>query len=236
MSDQVAVNPELPANVSKFLANESIIDYALQASRRCGVFPSVILAQWGNETAWGTSEAWTKGKNFAGVSSNGVVLSYTTYAQGLAAYEWVLLRPLYNPIRLAKKGGAIDQAKALGESPWAGGHYEGDGAYAYPGGALVEEITDYGLERFDDLDTSNQAPPVVSPPDQTGPTFAKLDASTAARITLDAFRLVLNRAPTAAEDATWVDAFEGGTHEPADLVIELSAEPQSFVSPLEKRA
>ena len=220
----------LPPDVAKFLANESIIDYAVQASRRCGVFPSVILAQWGVETAWGTSEAWVDGHNFAGVSRNGVVLSYPTYEAGLSSYETVLLLAIYNPVRRAHSRGPNEQAIALGESPWAASHYEAQGSDE-PGSLLVQVIADFDLARFDELDVSKQAPPAEKPPAP----FAQLDSATAHRLVLDAYRLVLNRSPSGAESSQWVMALMAGTEEIAHLVELLTAEPQSFVSPMVPR-
>jgi hypothetical protein len=220
----------LPEDVARFLANEAILHYCAAASKAIGWWPSVVLAQWGNETAWGTSEAFVGGHNFAGVSSGGKVLSYPNYPAGLAAYEWVAKLGYYDAVTQAHKDGPIVQARKLGASPWAGGHYTGDGAYAYPGGALVDEIVSYDLERFDNLDGHGPGTPPPPPPP-----FSKLDDLTASRLVLAAYVLVLNRTPTGAEFSTWVDAFNDGAREPANLLEELTLEPQSFVSPLVAR-
>jgi hypothetical protein len=222
--------PALPRDVARFLGNDAILRYCAAASKAIGWWPAVILAQWGNETAWGTSVAFVEGKNFAGVSSGGKVLSYPNYPAGLAAYEWVAKLSYYDAVRAAHDAGPIAEAKALGESPWAGGHYEGDGAFAYPGGALVEEIQLYDLARFEYLDGTGPGKPPPPPPP-----FAKLDDLTASRIVIEAHLLVLNRTPTGAEFSTWVDALGAGVREAAELVEELSSEPQSFLSPMVTR-
>ena len=98
------------------------------ASAQTGVLPSVILAQWGLETAWGSSRAWTVQHNPAGIGWNGS--SYYTYASdaaGVAGWVQTIRLPLYAPVRAAQ--GYQAQAIALGYSPWAGAHY-----IAPPGG------------------------------------------------------------------------------------------------------
>ncbi len=226
-----------PTDVARFLANASILKWAAQASAECGVWPSVVLAQWADETAWGTSKAFAKGHNFAGVSKNGQVIAYANYPEGLAGYVWCLKLALYDPVRAAHDAGADAQALALGASPWAAGHYIADGS-TEPGSALVAIIADNDLTKFDALDgTATPQPPApVDPPEPGTTTYAKLDAVTATRIVFFAFSLVLNRVPTSAEFLTWCDALEGGTREPANLIEELTLEPQSFVSPLIVRA
>lgn len=219
-----------PADVAKFLANDAIRTYCAKASKATGVLPSVILAQWGCETAWGTSSDFVDGHNFAGISSGGVVIAYPNYPAGLEAYIEVLNLAIYEPVRAAAADGPDAEAKALGASPWAGDHYQGDPPYDYPGGVLVEEIADYNLAQFDALLGSNGPEPAPPPP-----AFSKLAAPVAWRLVLLAFALVLNRTPTDSEALTWTTALEDGTREPANLLEELTLEPQSFVSPVVAR-
>jgi Mannosyl-glycoprotein endo-beta-N-acetylglucosaminidase len=219
----------VPEDVARFLANEAILTYCAQASKARSVWPSVILAQWGIETAWGTSSAFVDGHNFAGISSGGQVLSYPNYPAGLEAYVWVLGLDYYAAVREAHESGPIDQAYALGASPWAAGHYRAAGS-TVDGSLLVQVIEAYGLERFDALDGGGPGTPPPPPPP-----FAKLDNATASRIVHAAYVLVLNRTPTGAEFSTWVDSLEAGVREPAQLVEELTLEPQSFLSPLVRR-
>jgi len=219
-----------PANVAAFVDDDAVRRYCAQAAKATGVLPAVILAQWGCETAWGTSSAYVDGHNFAGISSGGVVIEYPTFAAGLAAYVDVLNLAIYEPVRAAAADGPVAEAKALGASPWAGDHYEGDGAYAYPGGVLVDEIESFNLASFDDLlDPTGPEPP--KPP----AAFSKLAPPVAARLVVFAYLLVLNRTPLDSEYATWTAALEGGTREPANLLEELTLEPQSFVSPVVTR-
>lgn len=217
-----------PADVARFVDDEAVRRYCAQASKETGVLPSVILAQWGCETAWGTSLAWVHGHNFAGVSSGGRVLDYPNYPAGLEAYVWVMKLPLYEPVRAAAEHGPIEEAQALGASPWAGDHYEGDAPFDYPGGLLVDEIESYFLARFDALLGTNG-------PDPVPPKFQEHAPAVASRIVCFAFALVLNRTPTDAEWLAWTTALERGLREPANLLEELTLEPQSFVAAVVRR-
>lgn len=123
------------------------------ASSATGVPVSVIIAQWANETGWGTSQAWQQGNNYAGVSPGGSVASYPTRAAGLAAYISTLLNPFYNAVRSA--GTSAGAADALGRSPWAASHYDsGTG----PGSMLLGEITANDLTQYDATTTGLKIP------------------------------------------------------------------------------
>jgi hypothetical protein len=110
------------------------------ASERTGVPVSVVLAQWGVETGYGTSAAWLEGSNFAGVSAGGRPVRYRDRAEGLAAYIKTMLSPRYESVRAA--GSADESAKALAASAWDAGHY-GDGA------TLLSVLERDHLTRFD---------------------------------------------------------------------------------------
>lgn len=98
--------------------------YAATAAAQTGVPAEAILAQWADETGFGTSSAFVSGHNFAGVSPGGSVASYPSYTSGLAAYIQTLNSPLYNGARVADPAAA---AVALGQSPWAASHYSAGG-------------------------------------------------------------------------------------------------------------
>jgi hypothetical protein len=131
---------------------------ARTASKQTGVLPSVILAQWADETAYGTSHAFVVGNNFAGVSYSGLS-SFSSQAAGLAAYIAVLNQHIYDPVR--KASGAQSQALALGRSPWAASHYDmadydaagqpADGTWSAPkpGADLLGIISQFNLSQFD---------------------------------------------------------------------------------------
>lgn len=216
-----------PENVAAFVNDEDIQHYVAAVAKVTPMLPSVILAQWGNETAWGTSVAFVDGHNVAGISSGGRVIDYVSLVAGVNAYIQTIGLPYYDAVHAAKDAGPIAQARALGESPWAGGHYTGVAPFDYPGGALVAEIEAFDLARFDSL--LEAGPGTIPPPP---PAFSHLAPAVAARIVVAAFVLVLDRTPTEAEWATWIDGLTRGEREPAQLVAELTHEPQSFVSPL----
>lgn len=143
-----------------------ITNYAAAAARAAadtGLWTSVVLAQWADETDYGTSRAFLLGNNFAGVSGAGVVLSYPSQAAGLQAYIDTMNDADYNAVRAAKAAGARDQAVALGESPWATSHYEAIGGG--PGSALVGIIDALNLTTYDGAEQSiNPQPPNVEDP------------------------------------------------------------------------
>jgi Mannosyl-glycoprotein endo-beta-N-acetylglucosaminidase len=224
-----ATAPQLPPDVAAFVTNEAILTYCATASKARDVWPSVILAQWGIETAWGTSSAFVEGHNFAGVSSGGHVLGYPNYPAGLEAYVWVLGLDYYAAVRDAHDHGWEAQAYALGASPWAAGHYRAVGSDV-DGSLLVGVIGAYNLARFDYLDGESPGKPPTPPPP-----FSKLDSVTASRIVDRAFLLVLNRSPSGDEFKTWTESLMAGVREPAQLLEELTLEPQSALSPLVRR-
>ena len=131
---------------------------AARAAADTGLYTSVVLAQWLDETAAGTSRAFLLGNNFAGVSPGGKVASYPSQAAGLTAYIDTMNDRDYDPVRAAKKAGAREQAIALGESPWAGGQYRAIGGG--PGSALVGWMDALDLTTYDGAEQSlNPQPP-----------------------------------------------------------------------------
>ncbi len=95
--------------------------YAIQASEATGVNAQLIMAQWGNETDWGQHFAAANNVGNVGVYSGGPNPTFNTIEQGVQAYINTMLQPDYATVRSAPNLQA--QAIALGESPWAGGHY-----------------------------------------------------------------------------------------------------------------
>lgn len=118
----------------------------------------MILAQWINETGSGSSPAWLRSHNYAGVSyldqpeaavgaslgADKPILTYPSRAAGLAGYIARWLEPVYAPTRQvwAQTQDPIAVAKSIEASPWAGGHYGGNG--------LENLISSYNLTQFDD--------------------------------------------------------------------------------------
>lgn len=111
---------------------------AVLASKATGILPGVILAQWANESGWGTSGLAVKCHNLAGIryySHAG-----TTNAGGFSCYAYIMPNgindghtafvtdyiatiklPYYRKVR--KAVGAAAQIAALGASPWSASHY-----------------------------------------------------------------------------------------------------------------
>lgn len=158
------------------------------AAARCaadtGLWTSVVLAQWSNETFYGTSRAWVFGHNPAGISPGGQIADYPSLGDGLRAYVFTMGLEYYAPVRAARPQGAVAQALALGRSPWAGGHYIGEGSEE-PGSALVGIIESMDLTAYDGAEqTLNPQPqPSTAPPppeeDEMNPFVAQESASAA---------------------------------------------------------
>jgi hypothetical protein len=122
-----------------------VLPYAQVGKQDTGVLVSVILAQWADETAWGTSVAYLEGNNLAGVSPGGVIARYPDLNAGLTAWVQTMTLGYYAAVRAAQGWNA--QALALGASPWAAGHYQLPGQAE--GSALVAIIADNSLWLYD---------------------------------------------------------------------------------------
>lgn len=118
--------------------------YAQLAAQQTGIPWETIIAQWADETGWGTSTAFVAGHNFAGVSPGGRIATYPDVATGLAAYISTLLDPVYATVRNAGAQGPVAAAQALGASPWAASHYNASGGG--PGSDLVTILAQAGLD------------------------------------------------------------------------------------------
>lgn len=116
---------------------DEMTPYAEQASKATGVNELLILAQWGNETAWG--QHWAEANNIGnvGVYAGGPNQSFPTLQAGVNAYITEMLSPVMAKVRAAPTLQA--QAIALGESGYAGGHYEDENNNG-PGSALLDTI------------------------------------------------------------------------------------------------
>jgi hypothetical protein len=148
----------------------SVAPLAKAVGPEVGFFPSVVLAQWADETAWGNSPHWTAGHNPAGISPGGVVASYPSIGAGLAAYVETANLSFYDPVREAKLQGSLAQALALGRAPWAAGQYKLPGQA--PGSALVAIIENYGLQLADGANPQPQSDLEVLFDMLTDPAFA----------------------------------------------------------------
>lgn len=144
-STQAFINQQLPA--------------ARAASSQLGIPVSVILAQWINETSSGGSQAFLEGNNYAGISyldspekavgatlveGLSPILSFPTQAAGVAGYVSRWLEPVYASTRKiwATTTDPIAVAQSIETSPWAAGHYGGNG--------LEKLIEQNNLTAYDD--------------------------------------------------------------------------------------
>lgn len=188
----------------------AVLPYAQEGHARTGVLVSVILAQWADETGWGTSEAWVTGHNPAGISPGGVIASYPDIAAGVQAWWETMLEAFYDPVRAAR--GWQAQASALGDSPWAAGHYELDGI---KGAALLSIITHNSLWLYD------QAP-------QPQPEGSIMDTATAQLLVGMLYRVCLHRAPDEAGFLTNVEALTTGKLSGAQVMANIQGSPEGL--------
>lgn len=173
-STQAFINAQLPA--------------ARAAAAQLGIPVSVVLAQWINETGSGSSRAFVEGHNYAGVSyldqpeaavgatlqpGLAPILAYPTPAAGVAGYIARWRDPVYAATRKiwSQTSDPIAVARSVEASPWAAGHYGGNGletlitsldltAYDNPAAGAgtsppppgtTAELTGFGLHNLDPL-------------------------------------------------------------------------------------
>lgn len=119
---------------------KQVLPLARDAANDLHVPVSAVLAQWADETAWGTSELFRDHNNFAGVTGDadgqvrrlgatvikGGFLSYPSQAVGVQGYVMRWNDPVYANTRNAwhADNSPIAVAKAMEASPWAAGHYD----------------------------------------------------------------------------------------------------------------
>lgn len=154
------MTPEQETFINEVLADAHV------AAGHLNIPVSPILAQWINETGSGTSRAWLAGNNYAGVSGmegvqtqlgahlggEGAILFYPNRQAGLQGYITRWADGVYDNTRDAWRTNpdAHAVAAAIEASPWAAGHYGGNGLRA-----LIDELN---LTQFD-----GGAPPVHEP-------------------------------------------------------------------------
>jgi hypothetical protein len=90
-----------------------------------------ILAQWADETGWGTSSAALDQNNFAGITNpnSQSYYSYSSIEDFVNAYvsTWKNGSSGYSNVLSAMQSGSATQiANAMAASAWAGGHYGGN--------------------------------------------------------------------------------------------------------------
>ncbi len=134
--DTSSVSSSLSAQDKAFITQ--MAPYAKYAASQTGWDGNLILAQWACETGWGTSSAWTQRFNPAGLNITSDAVSGDSYGSvqgGVKAYIDFIngdTAGYYKAVKSASTPAAA--AVALGNSPWAGGHYNnGNG----PGSTLL---------------------------------------------------------------------------------------------------
>jgi flagellum-specific peptidoglycan hydrolase FlgJ len=132
--------------------------YAKTASEAIDIPVSVILAQWANESARGTSELYKNSFNMGGIKKVGTSIASGSYTMGSNTYakysskdqfvqDYIRVMKLgyYDEVR--KAGTVEGTLKALGESKYAGSGYAGKGQ---PKGTwLLDLINAEGLRKYD---------------------------------------------------------------------------------------
>jgi hypothetical protein len=143
---------------------EKMYPYALKASQRTGIYPSVILAQWANESNYGQSSLARAHNNYAGIKDNsrgkdydaGSYAGYKSIDSFVEDYARILKLPYYS--KVPEGSTAEEQAKLLGASPWAETHYGRSAA----GSWLLQLMDDYDLKKYDTKNVTSPHIPRVS--------------------------------------------------------------------------
>lgn len=154
------------ATAQSFVANA--LPYAKQACTATDVEIAVILSQWIIEQGYAWPPMFNNPGNVGDPYAAGQT-DYGTVETGVEAYIQTMLLPYYIGVREAV--GYLAQCYALGQSPWAGGHYIANGV---PGELLVEIIQEQNLLQYNSSPTPQPSPtPVPQPIEIIKPTEGK---------------------------------------------------------------
>jgi flagellum-specific peptidoglycan hydrolase FlgJ len=141
-----------------------ILPYASRAAATTGIPVSVIMAQWGIESAYGTSQVYQNNNNLGGIkhvsSSIDIGVSPSGYAKysDLNQFTQDYIRVMHNGYydKVLKAGNKVDAAYALGDSSYAEGKYRnGD---SRPGSSILWTIQNFGLDKYDGLQVAEKYP------------------------------------------------------------------------------
>lgn len=134
--------------------------YALQAHQATGLFLSLILAQFADETEYGGSD-WSVHHNPGNVGSfdGRPVASFRTLEAGTQAYIQLMNEAHQFGPTIRRGTTPFAQAFLLGDAHpvWASGGYRARGGP--PGSALVSIINEFDLTRFDAGNPRPSPPP-----------------------------------------------------------------------------
>jgi hypothetical protein len=139
------------------------LPYAQQEFAATGVHTSVVLAQWADEQGYRWPAMYNNPGN-VGDPVNAGQVGYPTVEAGVQASINTMLLGYYTGVRAAV--GWLAQCYALGQSPWAGGHYDASGGP--PGQDLVWIINTFNLTQYDG---ASPTPPPPAPPKPPAPIF-----------------------------------------------------------------
>jgi flagellum-specific peptidoglycan hydrolase FlgJ len=127
-----------------------MLPYAKAASDKLNIPVSVILAQWANESGFGTSSLAQRAGNYAGITHTGYSIdagasgAYADYKNNMDMfikdYTRVMNLSYYKDVRAAVS--VDDTITALSKSPYAESGYNG-------GKSLLSIIKQYGLTKYD---------------------------------------------------------------------------------------
>ncbi len=123
------------------------LPWAQQVHSRLPVmFVSVVLAQWASETGYGGYD-WSVAHNPGNVGSfdGRPVNTFPNLQTGVDAYIQTLQNGYYRAVLAATTWSS--QCYALGNSPWASGHYEAAGPP--PGEDLIKIVNANNLTQYD---------------------------------------------------------------------------------------
>lgn len=155
-------------SVASFVA--AMAPYARQVASATGLDCRLFLTQWGYESAWGTSPV-SQHNNFAGIENstgkgctvcNGIYTCCPTIQDFTDLYIAIIEQGIYAPVRATAGRALSTQMVALGNSPWAAGHYEG--SCGTPGCGLISLYNQFATT----INACLSAPPACSPPCPSG--------------------------------------------------------------------
>jgi hypothetical protein len=151
-SAHVSVDQVAAGSAQSFFVDA--LPYAQQASAATKVEVAVILAQWADEQGYQWPPMYNNPGNVGDPGAAGQT-SYSTVEAGVEAYISTMLLPYYSGVRASI--GDTAQCYALGQSPWAGGHYDQDGGP--PGEDLIKIIAEFNLSQYNTGPTPAPVPP-----------------------------------------------------------------------------
>jgi flagellum-specific peptidoglycan hydrolase FlgJ len=143
---------------------DSVLPYAQRASKATDIPVSVVLAQWGIESAYGKSNVAKNNNNLGGIryvkssiaigESESGYAKYKDYNQFVDDYIRVIKNGYYTDVINAVS--PEDTSIKFGQSKYAGGKYkDNEGRVGY---SLINNINSQGLKKYDSAETTSSTP------------------------------------------------------------------------------